>query len=68
MASVTSTITPGQTVLFEITALAANIDRNAEDRLSVTITTSTGDEETLTIFETGPNTGVFVAALLFVPT
>ncbi|KEO91141.1 hypothetical protein EH31_00320 [Erythrobacter longus] len=63
MVEVTSTIRPGQTLLFEITALAANVDRNAEDRLSVTITTSTGDEETLTIFETGPNTGVFVGQI-----
>ncbi|MEP0390912.1 MAG: isopeptide-forming domain-containing fimbrial protein [Erythrobacter sp.] len=63
MAAVTSTITPGQTVLFEITALAANVDKDAEDRLSVTITTTTGDEETLTIFETGVNTGVFVGQI-----
>ncbi len=62
-AEVTSTIRPGQTVLFEVTALAANVDKTAEDRLSVTITTSTGDEETVTIFETGPNTGVFVGQM-----
>jgi uncharacterized repeat protein (TIGR01451 family) len=63
MAEVTTSITPGQTVLFEITALEANVDKTAEDRLSVTITTSTGDVETLTIFETGPNTGVFVGQI-----
>ena len=49
----TSSITPGQTVLFEITALAANLDKSAQDRLSVTVRTSTGDEETMTIFENG---------------
>ncbi|MEM1051310.1 MAG: isopeptide-forming domain-containing fimbrial protein [Pseudomonadota bacterium] len=59
----TSTIRPGQTVLFEITALAANVDKTEADRLIVTITTSTGDEESMTIFETGANTGVFVGQI-----
>lgn len=63
MAEVTSIIRPGQTVLFEITALEANVDKTAVDRMDVTITTSTGDQESLTIFETGLNTGVFVGQI-----
>lgn len=56
----TSILTAGQTLVFEVTALAANRDPNAVDELEVEITTSTGDRETETIYETGPNTGVFV--------
>ena len=62
-AEVTSIIRPGQTMLFEITALQANVDPNEVDRMDVTITTSTGDEESLTIFETGNNTGTFVGQI-----
>ncbi|WP_255573703.1 hypothetical protein [Erythrobacter sp. SCSIO 43205] len=63
MAEVTSIIRPGQTMLFEITALEANLDKTAVDSMDVTITTSTGDEESMTIFETGENTGVFVGQI-----
>ena len=59
----TSTVRAGQVVLFEVSALAANTDPNTADQLSITITTSTGDRETQTIFETGPNTGVFVGQI-----
>lgn len=63
MAQVTNVVRPGQTVLFEITAVAANVDQAAVDSMDVTITTSTGDSESLTIFETGPNTSVFVGQI-----
>ncbi len=63
MAEQTATVRAGQTVLFEVTALAANVDPNAVDQLSITITTSTGDRETETIFETGENTGVFIGQI-----
>ncbi|WP_299192099.1 hypothetical protein [uncultured Erythrobacter sp.] len=53
----------GQVLVFEVTALAANLDPNAADSLEITLTTSTGDRETETIFETGPNTGVFVGQI-----
>ncbi len=59
----TSTVRAGQTVLFEVTALAANTDPNAVDQLDITITTTTGDVENETIFETGANTGVFVGQI-----
>ncbi|MEO0907488.1 MAG: hypothetical protein AAFY07_08155, partial [Pseudomonadota bacterium] len=49
--------------MYTIQALAANTDPNAVDQLSVVITTSTGDRETQTIFETGVNTGMFVGQM-----
>ena len=53
----------GQNLMYTIQALAANTDPNAVDQLSVVITTSTGDRETQTIFETGVNTGMFVGQM-----
>ncbi|MEM6475834.1 MAG: hypothetical protein AAF687_06675 [Pseudomonadota bacterium] len=63
MVEQTSQVRVGQTLLFEVTALAANTDPNEVDQLEVVITTSTGDREVETIFETGPNTGVFVGQI-----
>ena len=63
MVEVTDTLRAGQTLLFEVTALAANRNPNEVDQLSITITTLTGDRETEAIFETGPNTGVFVGQI-----
>lgn len=59
----TSVVRAGQPLLFEITALGANRDRNERDQLDITITSSTGDRETQTIFETGLSTGVFVGQI-----
>jgi uncharacterized repeat protein (TIGR01451 family) len=56
----TSVLRVGQTLVFEVTALAANRDPNVVDELEVVLTTTTGDRETETIYETGPNTGIFV--------
>ncbi len=63
MVEQTDMVRAGQTVLFEVTALAANTDPTEVDQLSITITTSTGDVENETIFETGVNTGVFVGQI-----
>ncbi|MBD2841895.1 DUF11 domain-containing protein [Erythrobacter rubeus] len=59
LADETNTINAGQTLIFEIIALAANTDPETVDTLDVVITTSGGDRETLTIYETGPDTGLF---------
>ena len=59
----TTILRAGQTLIFEVQALAANTDPNAIDELEIVITTSTGDREVETIFETGPNTGVFVGQI-----
>ena len=53
----------GDTFYFRVTAPAANRDPSKVDSLSTVLTTSGGDRETITIFETGPNTGVFVGAV-----
>ncbi|MEM7666724.1 MAG: hypothetical protein AAF250_12785 [Pseudomonadota bacterium] len=63
MVEQTSVLRAGQTLLFEVTALQGNLDPNEIDSLDVVITTSTGDLEEETIFETGPNTGVFVGQI-----
>ncbi|MEL7190462.1 MAG: hypothetical protein AAGK17_12990, partial [Pseudomonadota bacterium] len=59
----TTVIRAGQTVFFEIIALAANTDPNAIDTLEIEIVTSSGDRETETIFETGEDTGIFVGQI-----
>ncbi|WP_108791222.1 DUF11 domain-containing protein [Erythrobacter sp. Alg231-14] len=58
-----NTVRAGQTVVFEVNAFAANVDATQIDELAITITTSTGDRETETIFETGVNTGVFIGQI-----
>ncbi|MDY7099270.1 MAG: hypothetical protein SXU28_14135, partial [Pseudomonadota bacterium] len=63
MVDETNVLRAGQTLIFEVQALEANIDPQEIDQLEIVITTSTGDRETETIFETGPNTGVFVGQI-----
>ena len=63
MVEQTTQLRAGQTLLFEVTAAAGNTDPNAIDTLDVVITTSTGDREVETIYETGPNTGIFVGQI-----
>ncbi len=58
-----NTVRAGQTVLFQVDAQGANTNASEIDQLSITITTTTGDRETETIFETGNNTGVFVGQI-----
>ncbi|MGB5778271.1 MAG: hypothetical protein WBH10_04265, partial [Allopontixanthobacter sediminis] len=49
----------GDMLVFEIIAAAANLDPNAVDRLEAVLTNTSGDRESLEIFETGANTGSF---------
>lgn len=53
----------GEPLFFEIAAAAANRDRNAIDRMTVVFTTSEGDRETMTAFETAPDSGVFAGMM-----
>lgn len=62
-AELADTLRTGQTLLFEVNAADANQNPDEADHLDITITTSTGDRESETIFETGPNTGVFVGQM-----
>src|SRR4051812_20947660 len=53
----------GETFYFRVVDHDANRDANAIDSLTSQLTTSGGDKETITIFETGPDTGVFIGAV-----
>ena len=58
-----STVAIGDVFYFEVNAPQANLHPNAEDSIQVTLTTTSGDKETVTVFETGNNTGIFVGAV-----
>lgn len=64
-ASVTPTdrLRGGEPLFFEITLAAANRDRTAIDSLIVVLTTPEGDHETMTVFETTPDSGVFAGVI-----
>jgi len=59
----TTTVHVGEPLIFKLIAPALNRDPNAIDSLTTVIVTSGGDRETLTVFETGPNTGEFVGTI-----
>lgn len=58
-----NTLHIGDSVLFRVVDTAANKNANAIDSLSATLSTSGGDRETITIYETAPNSGIFVGAV-----
>ncbi|HEX4847170.1 MAG TPA: hypothetical protein VFV30_03420, partial [Novosphingobium sp.] len=62
-ASQGATLATGQVLMFSVNAAAHNLNPGAVDSLEAVITNVSGDRETITIFETGANTGVFVGAL-----
>lgn len=53
----------GETLVFRVTTRAANRDPAAIESIVVTLTTPSGDEEVVTIWETGEDTGEFVGAI-----
>ncbi|MXO90004.1 TonB-dependent receptor [Pontixanthobacter aquaemixtae] len=53
----------GQNLYFQVNIPSANVDSGAVDSLEAQIKTSTGDTETIIIYETGPDTGVFVGEI-----
>ncbi len=59
----TSELRIGEVLVIRASAPLANRSPSAVDRLVTTITTPGGDRETLEIFETGPDTGVFTGAI-----
>ncbi len=59
----TNVVSSGERVIFVVRASAANLDPSNVDRLQAVITTGTGDRESITIFETGPNTDIFVGEI-----
>ncbi|MFL0356920.1 hypothetical protein ACI5KX_10625 [Erythrobacter sp. GH1-10] len=63
IAEQTGILYAGQTLVFEVSARQANVDPDAIDSLDISITTASGDRESLVIFESGPNTGVFIGQI-----
>ena len=59
-----SAIHPGETFYFKLAAPFANRDAAAIDTLTAVVTTKSGDRETLTIYETGIDTGIFMGSLV----
>ncbi|GAA4036985.1 hypothetical protein GCM10022213_03150 [Parerythrobacter jejuensis] len=58
-----TSVKAGQDVIFEVVAAGANKDPDAIDSLVAVIETTSGDREEIEIFETGPDTGVFVGQI-----
>lgn len=59
----TASIKIGNTLFFRLIAPAANRDSRAIDAVSATLTTGSGDLEQITVYETAPDSGVFVGAM-----
>ena len=59
----TTTVQIGSVFYFEVNAPQANTNPAVIESLQVMLTTNGGDKETLTVFETAPNTGVFIGAI-----
>jgi uncharacterized repeat protein (TIGR01451 family) len=53
----------GQPILFRLTVSRAALDAGRVDTLDVTLTSASGDVETVTVSETGKDTGVFFGAV-----
>ncbi|WP_245805961.1 hypothetical protein [Erythrobacter donghaensis] len=53
----------GEPLFFEVTAASANRDPAAIDSLTVVLTSLEGDRETMTVFETAPDSGVFTGVI-----
>lgn len=59
----TTSIRAGEQVIFRLVAPAGNRDPAVIDTVSAVITTSGGDREVLTVFETSPDSGVFTGSI-----
>jgi uncharacterized repeat protein (TIGR01451 family) len=53
----------GEPLFFAVSAAAANRNPSVIDSLVVVLTTAEGDRETMTIFETAPDSGVFAGVI-----
>ncbi|WP_083989470.1 DUF11 domain-containing protein [Paraurantiacibacter namhicola] len=62
-ATPTQSLRAGQELLFTVSLPSANRDPAVADSLEVVLTAPSGDRETLTIYETGPNTGLFAGSI-----
>jgi len=53
----------GEPLFFEVTATSANLDPAAIDSLTVVMTSTEGDRETMVVFETEANSGIFAGVI-----
>jgi len=53
----------GDVLIFRLVDAASNLDPGVIDSTTATLVTTAGDREVLTVYETGANTGVFIAAI-----
>lgn len=58
-----TTLTVGEQLFFRLNAPGSNKDPSAIDSITATLVTSGGDREVLTVYETAPDSGVFVGAI-----
>jgi uncharacterized repeat protein (TIGR01451 family) len=63
MVQATSELRGGEPLFFEIAAAQANRDPVVTEALTVMVTTAEGDRETMTIFETSANSGIFAGLI-----
>ena len=59
----TGTLRVGDILFFRLIAPAANTNPAAVDSIQATLTTTSGDRETITVMETATNSGIFVGAV-----
>lgn len=59
----TASIHIGNTLFFRLSAPNANSDPNRVDNITAIVTTISGDREEITVYETGPDSDVFIAAI-----
>ncbi len=62
-ASATASLHVGDVAYIRVTSPSANLDPAAVDSMTVEVTSAVGDRENLQIFETGVNTGIFMAGI-----
>ncbi len=59
----TSSVRIGEQFFFRVSASGANLDPAAIDSIEATLTTTSGDRETIRVYETAPDSGIFVGAV-----
>ncbi len=58
-----TTLHIGDVLYFRLVSPAANLNASAIDSVTAVLTTSSGDRETVEVFETAPDSGVFLGAV-----
>lgn len=59
----TNELRGGEPLFFEISDVSANLDPTAIDSLTVMLTTPEGDQETMTVYETTADSGIFAGVI-----